>query len=409
MSRRALVTALLASIAMVAAAVIAAAVIAPRPADRSQIADPRAGGLVTGPSPSLLAPIPVPGHEVYGFVPYWEMDDEIAAHLGRTDVTRLGLFSVTHTKSGTLAGGERGYRRITGEIGRRIIAEAHDRGVRVDLVYTSFGLAKNRAFFGSGEAQARTIAELADLAEHLGVDGINVDIEQLDADLIAAYGVFVEHLREALEARVVDADVTVATTANVRGTAMAAVAATAGAERIFMMGYDYHWSGSDAGASAPLDRRDGSEKDLPWSLDLYRDAGVPVERTILGLPLYGMSWPASGPEPGAPTAGRGTVWVPRHNLALLADPTLTPTYDRLEGVEVLTLPDGRGWQQIYYDSPASLAPKLALADARGLAGAGFWALGYERGLPDYTRLIAAFRSGELAASAADPGADPAGP
>ena len=58
-------------------------------------------------------------------------------------------------------------------------------------------------------------------------------------------------------------------------------------------------------------------------------------------------------------------------------------------------PEPIAWNAVYYDSPRSLAPKLRLADQRGLAGAGFWAIGYERGLPDYTELIAAFRSGEL--------------
>jgi hypothetical protein len=55
------------------------------------------------------------------------------------------------------------------------------------------------------------------------------------------------------------------------------------------------------------------------------------------------------------------------------------------------------WTAIYVDSPATLAIKLALADERGLAGAGFWALGYERGLPGYQALIATFRAGKLVA------------
>ena len=45
---------------------------------------------------------------------------------------------------------------------------------------------------------------------------------------------------------------------------------------------------------------------------------------------------------------------------------------------------------MYYDSPRSLTPKLLLADERGLAGAGFWAIGYERGVPGYTELISTF-------------------
>jgi hypothetical protein len=52
---------------------------------------------------------------------------------------------------------------------------------------------------------------------------------------------------------------------------------------------------------------------------------------------------------------------------------------------------------VYYDSPRSLTPKLLLADERGLAGAGFWAIGYERGVPGYTELISTFRAGDLRA------------
>ena len=101
---------------------------------------------------------------------------------------------------------------------------------------------------------------------------------------------------------------------------MARAAVQAGADRIFLMGYDYHYAGSDVGASAPMDRRDGADADLPWSLDLYAASGVPVEKTILGLPLYGMRWRVSGPELGAPRLGDGAIWVPADNPKFLAEP-----------------------------------------------------------------------------------------
>lgn len=402
MTRRPLVAALLAALAVTSAFVFAAS----RP--------PAEGTGVNGGSPAVgsadepartAIPIPIPGHEVYGYVPYWEMDEGIADHLAATDLTTLALFSVTHKKDGALAPGERGYKKIDGPIGRRLIAEAHDRGVRVELVYTSFGRAKNDLFFDSADGRSRTITELIALATALGVDGINVDVELLAPEHVTAYGDFVGSLRSALRASDGEAQVSVATAANVRGTAMAVAAANAGADRIFMMGYDYHWSGSEPGASAPLGRRDGSERDLRWSLDLYRDAGVPAERTILGLPLYGMSWPVVGPELGAARSGRGSVWIPGENLAMLADESVVRVADPLEGVEHFAVPDGDGWQAIYFDSPATLTPKLVMADDRGLAGAGFWAVGYERGLADYTRLIATFRAGEVSTSAE---AEPAG-
>ncbi|HEY8818690.1 MAG TPA: hypothetical protein VIM25_07715, partial [Candidatus Limnocylindrales bacterium] len=72
---------------------------------------------------------PIPGHEVFGFVPYWEMVSGIADDVARTDLTTLALFSVTHTKAGAIDTGQTGYKRITGDIGTRLIREAHDRGV----------------------------------------------------------------------------------------------------------------------------------------------------------------------------------------------------------------------------------------------------------------------------------------
>lgn len=389
MTRRSVVVAVLVSLAVTSALVVASW--------RPTTAVPMGAAVSSSDAPATPIPIPIPGHEVYGYVPYWEMDDGIAGHLADTDLTTLGLFSVTHKKSGALANGERGYRRITDDLGRRLVREAHERGVRVELVYTSFGSKKNAAFFGDGTAQDRTIRELVELRDDLGVDGINVDVELLDLEDVPAYGAFIGRLRAAITSSSEHATVSVATGAGVRGTAMAAAASEGGADRIFLMGYDYHTAGSEPGASAPLGRRDGSQKDLVWSLDLYRVAGVPAERTILGLPLYGMSWPTAEAVIGAGATGRGDIWIPRRNLDVLGDPVSSPVFDSMENVEVLAVRAGSGWRAIYFDSPASLTPKLALADGRGLAGAGFWAIGYERGLPAYTELIETFRAGRLEA------------
>ncbi|MGZ8527386.1 MAG: glycosyl hydrolase family 18 protein [Candidatus Limnocylindrales bacterium] len=353
-------------------------------------------------------PVPTPGHEVYGYVPYWEMDASIAGHLAETDLTTLALFSVTNKRNGTLDTAQKGYQRITGAIGRQLIAEANARGTRVELVFTSFGLDKNQRLFGGPlTTQDRLIAGLVDLLGQTRVNGINVDVEQLDPSLVAAYGDFVARLRVATTAAHPKAQVSVATTANLGGAAMAVVASAAGADRIFLMGYDYHWSGSAPGASSPIQRRDGDPKSLVWSLDLYESLGVPVQRTLLGLPFYGMAWPVDGPEVAAPQTGKGVAWIPSDHLDILQDPAIVPILDEIEQVEVYTLPTDKkggiavgsstpaGWLAIYVDSPATLTPKLAMADARGLAGAGFWAIGYERGLPEFTSLIKRFKAGKL--------------
>jgi spore germination protein YaaH len=178
-----------------------------------------------------------------------------------------------------------------------------------------------------------------------------------------------------------------------------------------MMGYDYRTGRSEPGASAPLDRSDGEIQSLRRSLDLYAALGVPSDRLLLGLPLYGVDWPVAGPAIGAPSTGRGEAWFPRSHVDLLTDPDAVPLRDEVEQVEVYFLgsdgsvgppasdavaTDGpeRTWRGVYVDSPDTLAPKLAQANERGLAGAGFWAIGYERGLPGYTRLMERFVAGE---------------
>ncbi|HET9344611.1 MAG TPA: hypothetical protein VFO05_02825, partial [Candidatus Limnocylindrales bacterium] len=118
---------------------IGLAVAAPRSEQTDRAVD---AGLTPAPASGTFrppSPVPVPKHEVYGFVPYWEMDDGIADHLAATDLTTIGLFSVTHRRNGSLATGENGFRRITGPVGGRILAGARERGVRTELVYTSFG------------------------------------------------------------------------------------------------------------------------------------------------------------------------------------------------------------------------------------------------------------------------------
>ncbi len=106
-----------------------------------------------------------------------------------------------------------------------------------------------------------------------------------------------------------------------------------------------------------------------------------------------------------PAAGRGAAWIPRHHLDVLTDAAIEPAQDEVEGADVYLLgpggdrtppasPDpGEPWQVVYVDSPATLAPKIELAQQHGFAGVGFWAIGYERGLSGYTDLMQRFVSG----------------
>lgn len=407
-----------------------------------------AASLVPKPTPAATPRPPLGGTELYGYLPYWQMTDSMATYLRATPLTTLALFSVSARRNGALHTGTNGYRRITGDIGRRLIDEAHARDTRVELVFTSFGAERNGIFFGrisrptpspnqgasagtgagagTGAAAAtpvlatqspshspgppsapptppwqRTVDELVELAVELGVDGINVDVELLDEPDREAYGEFLVELRAALRSALPDAQLTVATEAGLRGVGNAAAAAAAGVDRLFLMGYDYHWSGSQPGASSPVDRTDGLYT-LRWSIDRYVEAGIPRDRILLGLPLYGMRWRLAGPGRTSTVIGRGVTWVPGQNLDVLLDDAFHPGRDLLEVSEVFWMRDGTDWLVTFYDSPATTRPKLALGLDNGLAGAGFWAMGYERGIPGYLELMRDFRDGDIARSEAPP-------
>jgi hypothetical protein len=397
----------------------------------------RTGAASLAPATPVPTPTPRPelgGTELYGYVPYWQMTGSMASYLEGSPVSTLLLFSVTERRNGSLNTTATGYRRITGAIGRRLIDDAHRRDGRVELVFTSFGADKNARFFGREVPVAspspgtssppsvappaaatasspaptaagppptpgpppwrRTVDELVALAVDLGVDGINVDVELLDPLDRPAYGVFLAALRTALRSAIPDARLTVATEAGPRGVANAGVAAGAGVDRLFLMGYDYHWSGSQPGSSSPIDRLEGTYT-LRWSIDAYVTAGVRRDRILLGLPLYGMQWRTEGLDRTTPVIGNGVVWIPNNHADALRANHFAPFRDAIEHTEYFVIPDDPGYVHTYYDSPGTLRLKLALALDNGLAGAGFWALGYERGLPGYVDLMRDFRDGKV--------------
>src|SRR6185503_19935535 len=114
-----------------------------------------------------IEPTPTPrpvagGTELYGFLPYWEMTETMATYLEATPLSTLALFSATARKNGAINTSATGYRRVNGPIGERLISGAHKHDARVDIVFTSFGTARNAAFFGrSGTAPTAAPAPTA--------------------------------------------------------------------------------------------------------------------------------------------------------------------------------------------------------------------------------------------------------
>jgi putative cell wall-binding protein len=327
--------------------------------------------------------------EVYAFLPYWEIDSGTDAYLRYDLLTDIALFSVGITSAGAIDPSGTGYPYVLGSTAATIVDHAHAAGVRVDMTVTSFGLAKNTAFFGNPTAMAAAAAAISNLVQSEGLDGVNLDVELLENSDFAAFGVFVGQIRSALRAWNPAARVSVATNGSLSGAGMAVQALNNGADRVFMMGYNYRTSGtSPAGSIAPIARTDGG-KSLTWTLDLYAANGVPADRILLGLPYYGRSWNTTSGDLHATTTSSAGVFIPSDDQAAIP-PGTAIQHDVAEGARWFAIhnPDGT-WTQTYFDDPTTLRSKYALSSQRGLAGVGIWTLGYDRGVPGFWDAIVA--------------------
>jgi spore germination protein YaaH len=322
--------------------------------------------------------------EVYGFIPYWLEKPSTAAGL-RTDLlSTVSFFDLWLTPNGSLNHSAGGYGAIESRTGATIIRTVHAAGVRADVTLASFGFAKNRAFLRNRTAQRRAIAQTAALVKARGLDGVTVDFEGVYRKDLPALGQFVASLRRAIRAGNPIGRVTVAVGASQAGVAMAAAVLKVHADRVLIMGYDYRsGSSTTTGSTDPLLRRGGGMS-LTWTLNLYRAARLPMNKLILALPYYGMSWPTRSARVGTAPAVAAYSAAPAYAIQVskvkLSRHALRG-YDPVEASAwVMTWnPVAHVWRQTYYDSPRSLIAKFSLAKSRGLAGIGLWALGYDNG------------------------------
>ncbi len=352
--------------------------------------------VVPSPSPLRSDQVVHRPTEVFGFLPYWSMADWTDAYLRYDLLTTIAFFGVGVRQNGTLILSGPGYEAFTSPRADTIIQHAHAAGVRVVITFESFGTSKNKKFLAKAAYRDAFVAEAAAFVVTHGIDGVNLDLEGLDGVDRPAFGELVGTLAGTIHTANPEAEVSVATNANVSGARMARVALAAGADRAFLMGYAYRVASSPAtGGIAPLTGV-GTALDLVESLDLYEANGVASEEIILGLPYYGMTWATASAEIHAarqPTSagfGTGRAYRPRTAIGVPPPPGQVLDYDPVEQVARLTWYDAalKTWFQTYYDDPATLTPKEHLAVDRGLAGIGIWALGDDAGQPGYWETIA---------------------
>ncbi len=197
-----------------------------------------------------------------------------------------------------------------------------------------------------------------------GLDGINVDIEQLSGEAADGYIQFIKELSIKCEKNDIILSVD-----NYVPTASSAIYSRAEqakyADYVIIMGYDEHYSGSEEA---------GSVASLGWVkqgvLDTLKE--VPAEQVILGIPLYCRVW-----EVAADGSVSSTAYGMNAIQSYLKTNAVNTTWDESMGQYYGEYTKGDVTYKIWVEDDTSIEKKLQLIDENGLAGGAFWKKGFD--------------------------------
>jgi hypothetical protein len=299
--------------------------------------------------------------QVYGYMPNWATQNYLHFDL----LTAIGLFDVTLNPDGSISNWSN-----FPDAFAATIARAHRNGVRCEVVATCFGWWNIEQAITVGADSA--LHNLVQLAETTGMDGINMDFEDIlgaDRDTMVC---FMRRLSAACRARGLTLTMATMPLDFQNAYDFAALAETT--DGLFMMEYNFHWPGCpEAGPTAPLSGWD-YYGNLQGSLAQYLGAIGNGRKLLFGMPYYGYDWPTLSDTTHARTSGTGAdlYYVNARPGAQLHG----RRWDS-EGSVPWYCYDNSGMHQGWYDDDSSLMLKYQEVYAHDLLGTGMWALGYD--------------------------------
>lgn len=328
----------------------------PDPATRTALAG------ATPPAPAPPAPVARPalgapaGPAVLAYWAVWGPNAAALASLQRHGpaITWLSPYWYTLESNATLRSRESDHAAV--------LAAAAAAGARVlALINDGPGLAPLLATGAGRTAAAGAVAAL--LASNPALAGVMIDFESLPASSGSALTAFVATLRATLPAsRTVGVAVGPEVSAHEPGEGLYQYAALGRvADLVQVMTYDAHDGGTAPGPVAPL----------AWTARVARFAAsvIPPDHILLGVPAYGYDWSAAG--------GASTLTLAQA-LSLAAAHGASPHLDVASGEDTFTYRDGSGTlHTVWFEAPAGVAAKRALAAGLGLRGLAVWTLGGE--------------------------------
>ena len=280
---------------------------------------------------------------------------EMTAEMTGVNVISPTWFSVTD-ETGTISSlASADYVKLAHEAGREVwglidnFNEAFDE--TTDLAYAS--------------VRSRIIEQLLAEAASCGMDGINVDFENLKEAGIPHYLQFLRELTSAAHAQnlVVSVDTPVPQAYTMyyqRGEQARFV------DYMIVMAYDEHFAGSEEA---------GSVSSLPFVQQAVEEMTrvMPADQVICGIPFYTRVWTEKFGQSAITSEVLGMDGAKNY----AKENQMTETWDASIGQNVATVETSDARYTIWMEDEQSMEEKLKVIQSADLAGVAEWKLGFE--------------------------------
>ena len=281
---------------------------------------------------------------------------EMTAEMTGVNVISPTWFSVTD-ETGTISSlASADYVKLAHDAGREVwglidnFNEAFDE--TTDLAYAS--------------VRSRIIEQLLAEAASCGMDGINVDFENLKEAGIPHYLQFLLELTSAAHAQnlVVSVDTPVPQAYTMyyqRGEQARFV------DYMIVMAYDEHFAGSEEA---------GSVSSLPFVQQAVEEMTrvMPADQVICGIPFYTRVWTEKFGQSAITSEVLGMDGAKNY----AKENQMTETWDASLGQNVATVETSDARYTIWMEDEQSMEEKLKVIQSADLAGVAEWKLGFER-------------------------------
>lgn len=262
---------------------------------------------------------------------------------------------------------------VTG-VSRTLIQAMKEKNIKVvPLLSNHWDRAAGELALQNPEKLANQVVQAID---NYGLDGVNVDIENVTASSRDAYTTLVRLLREKLPQ---DKEVSVAVAANPNGW-------TTGwhgsydyaqlgkyADYLMIMAYDESWVGSDPGPVASVNF---VERSISYAL-----RHVPAEKIVLGVPFYGRIWSNDGNFNGQGVSLKTLEkWFADYDVTITySQESQSPKAEfTISAGDVTHTLNGKtlspGKYTVWFENEQSLESKIQLVHRYDLKGLGSWSL-----------------------------------